>query len=91
MWRGRWQAALKGVRMRIRVVSLAVVVLAVTAGMTGFAQSQGATAKSNAAGSSKVPRTPWGDPDLQGTWDYRTITPLERNRELGTRAFYTEE
>ena len=38
-----------------------------------------------------MPRTPWGDPDLQGTWDYRTITPLERNREFGTREFYTEE
>ena len=24
------------------------------------------------------PRTPWGDPDLQGIWDFRTITPLER-------------
>jgi hypothetical protein len=38
-----------------------------------------------------TPRTPWGHPDLQGTWDYRTITPLERPRELGTREFYTEE
>jgi hypothetical protein len=38
-----------------------------------------------------VAKTPWGDPDLQGTWDYRTITPLERSRELGDREFYTEE
>jgi hypothetical protein len=38
-----------------------------------------------------APKTPWGDPDLQGTWDYRTITPLERSRELGNREFYTEE
>ena len=30
-------------------------------------------------------------PDLQGTWDYRTITPLERPRELNGREFYTEE
>ena len=30
-----------------------------------------------------TPRTPWGHPDLQGTWDYRTITPLERPREFG--------
>jgi hypothetical protein len=36
-------------------------------------------------------KTPWGDPDLQGTWDYRTITPLERSRELGNREFYTDE
>src|SRR5262245_29193440 len=77
--------------MSIRVVSLAAVALAVTAGITGYAQTQAANAKSNATGASKVLRTPWGDPDLQGTWDYRTITPLERARELGTRAFYTEE
>ena len=22
--------------------------------------------------------TPWGDPNIQGVWDKRTITPLER-------------
>ena len=36
---------------------------------------------SAAAPTYKAPRTPWGHPDLQGTWDYRTITPLERNRD----------
>jgi len=24
------------------------------------------------------PRTSWGSPDLQGVWDFRTITPMER-------------
>jgi hypothetical protein len=38
-----------------------------------------------------VPRTSWGDPDLQGVWDHRTITPMERRPELGDRAFYTDE
>jgi hypothetical protein len=38
-----------------------------------------------------VPRTPDGQPDLQGVWDYRTITPLERPKELGTKAVFTEE
>jgi hypothetical protein len=38
-----------------------------------------------------VPRTSWGDPDLQGVWDYRNITPLERRPELGDREFYTED
>ena len=37
------------------------------------------------------PRTPDGQPDLQGIWDYRTITPLERPKELGTKAFFTAE
>ena len=38
-----------------------------------------------------VPRTRWGHPDLQGIWDHRTITPLERPEELGDRVFLTEE
>ena len=38
-----------------------------------------------------APRTRWGDPDLQGIWDFRTITPLERPEALGDRAFLTAE
>ncbi len=37
------------------------------------------------------PRTAWGAPDLQGIWDYGTITPMTRPKELGDRAFLTEE
>lgn len=36
------------------------------------------------------PRTPWGDPDLRGTWDYLSNTPLERPAALGDKAFYTD-
>ena len=43
------------------------------------------------AGSSTPLRTPWGDPDLQGIWDFRTVTPLERPTELGEKEFFTEE
>ena len=38
-----------------------------------------------------VPRTADGQPDLQGVWDYRTITPMERPVALGTKAFFTDE
>jgi hypothetical protein len=38
-----------------------------------------------------VPRTPDGQPDLQGIWDYRTATPVERPRELAGREFLTDE
>ena len=36
------------------------------------------------------PRTPDGQPDLQGYWTNGTYIPLERSKELGTKEFYTE-
>ena len=36
-------------------------------------------------------RTAWGDPDLQGVWDFRTITPMERPAELAGKALLTAE
>ena len=38
-----------------------------------------------------VPRTAWGQPDLQGVWDFRTITPMQRPERLGDQEFLTEE
>ena len=38
-----------------------------------------------------MPRTEWGQPDLRGIWDFRTITPLQRSEEIGDKAFLTEE
>jgi len=38
-----------------------------------------------------MPRTEWGQPDLRGIWDFRTITPLQRSEEFGDKAFLTEE
>src|SRR5262245_45495994 len=38
-----------------------------------------------------APRTAWGDPDLQGTWDYWTFTPLERPADLPAGAVLTAE
>ena len=36
-------------------------------------------------------QTPDGQPDLQGIWDYRTMTPLERPAELAGQQFFTDE
>lgn len=44
-----------------------------------------------AAAQTAVPRTPGGQPDLQGIWDFRTITPLERPAGLAEQEFLTEE
>jgi hypothetical protein len=41
----------------------------------------------------KVPRTPWGHPDLQGVWTSDDLqgVPVERPKEYGTRRFLTEQ
>ena len=38
-----------------------------------------------------APRTSFGHPDLQGVWDFATITPLERPEVFGNNAVMTAE
>jgi len=38
-----------------------------------------------------IPRLQNGKPDLQGTWDFRTITPMQRPVALGNKAVLTAE
>ena len=38
-----------------------------------------------------TPRTPDGQPDLQGYWTNLTYTPFERPKELADKPFYTEQ
>ena len=37
------------------------------------------------------PRTRDGQPDLESVWAYATITPLERPRNLGDKAYFSEQ
>ena len=37
------------------------------------------------------PRTPWGEPDLQGVYSNRTITPFERPADVAGREFFTPD
>ena len=37
------------------------------------------------------PKTPWGDPDLQGIWNDATSTPLQRPARLGEKGVLAEE
>ena len=38
-----------------------------------------------------IPRTPDGHPDLSGSYDTATLTPLQRSEHFGNRLFLTEE
>ena len=64
---------------RSTVRTLFLVALAAVLAQPGLALAQDAL------------KTAWGAPDLQGVWDFRTITPLQRPEDLGDKAFLTEE
>src|SRR5881275_3047477 len=73
------------------LTSMAALVLA-TVPAAGQAPKAAPNAKTAAAvkGTWTAPRTPDGQPDLQGVWTNNTVTPLQRPKELGTKEFYTE-
>ena len=61
-----------------------------------FAQSPGAAAPARSAAAATgwtLPRTPWGEPDFQGTWttDDTIGVPIQRPPQLGTKLFLTDE
>jgi hypothetical protein len=66
----------------------AVLLTAVVA-WPGPATAQNAAAPGNAGRA--LPRTPDGQPDLQGVWDYRTATPLERPAQFAGKEFLTDQ
>ena len=71
-----------GYRSVISAAGAAVVFTAISSAPVDLlGQERAATAKSK-PGSGSVTRTPHGDPDLQGVWDFRTVTPLERPKDL---------
>ena len=43
------------------------------------------------AQTAEAPRTAWGAPDLQGVWDFRSLTPMERPADLADQETFTEE
>src|SRR4029453_10074837 len=61
------------------------VVIAISLGVAGVIAQSSPPAKPYSA-----PRTPWGDPDLQGMWPGNVSAPLQRPVDLGERATLTD-
>jgi hypothetical protein len=74
-------------RTIVRCLAIVVVVGVSLSGIGGRAAMNQASARGPSS------RTPWGDPDLQGTWtsDGSIRVPFERARSLGERMFLTDE
>ena len=78
------------------LVSVGFLSVLIAVGFTATRPVAGQEPSSAANGSRQAevpyvaPRTPDGQPDLQGFWSNQTYTPLER-RDSVTSAFYTEE
>ena len=68
------------------VVRLFLVVIALGSLAPTFVAAQPA-----ASAEASVPRTPDGRPDLQGVWDFSSLTPLQRPAVLAGREFLTDE
>ncbi len=75
--------------MTARCQSITVLGLAIMASISAFGQSQ--APKESTTESQAVPRARDGHPDLEGIWTNKTITPLERPKALGNKAFFTAE
>jgi hypothetical protein len=80
--------------MRYRLTVLAVLILLLPA-LELSAQTRPSPAAKGAPASRgwTEPKTPWGDPDLQGTWtsDDCIGTPMQRPVNLGDRLYLTEQ
>jgi hypothetical protein len=66
--------------MKFREIALAA---AMTAVVSGGLQAQDSNYE--------APRTEWGQPDLQGVWNFSSFIPMERPAFFADKAFLTEE
>ena len=78
-------------RMALAGVAISILGLVALAPPTAGAADKPASKASSAKWT--PPKTPWGDPDLQGTWplDQLGRTPLQRPANYGDRLYLTDD
>ena len=74
--------------MRHRCLALGVLATAIAMAPSAIVSLAGQTRTSHGK---TLPRTAWGDPDLQGIWSIATITPFERPSALADKQTLTAE
>ena len=78
-------------RASLVVVGIAMAVFATTPEARQRPVTATRTNGSAAAKSWTVGRTSWGDPDFEGVWNYATMTPFERPRDMNSKDVLTPE
>src|SRR4029079_1354058 len=81
-------------QQRLLLPAAAVIVALTVVPRMATAQSGGPSRATNTAGKTwTVPRTPWGDPDLQGLWPSSDMqgTPYERPAQFGDRPTLSQQ
>ena len=81
----RWRRSVQLHRSHRRRSLIALTALVAISTVIVNTQSIAPAAKSYSA-----PRTPWGDPDLQGMWPGNVSAPLQRPAEFGERTTLTD-
>jgi len=77
--------------VRYRYVVTTSVLAAVIVAGAWLMRKPVAGSAATADGTSAVPRTPWGAPDLSGIWNGKSMTPLERPAKFANREFLTDQ
>lgn len=72
--------AVAGLAALVTVIGISPLVSPATA------QAPAVTTFTPPASTYKPPRTPWGDPDLMGVWDYQTVIRMQRPMDLAGKA-----
>ena len=81
--RNRYLASLGALALAAVLISFAAIS---TRGQTAAPKTAAATARPGTA-----PKTPWGEPDLHGTWFVMENVPLERSAANANKQFLTED
>ena len=81
-----------------KLLTFAGVVAALALTLSACSESEQAGSTSDMASSTPAkhtgyepPRNAQGHPDMQGIWDFRSLTPLERPTALGDKAVFSED
>jgi hypothetical protein len=73
------------------VLALVTVATVSMPGQNPATPSKPAPTKTAPAKTAAIPRTPWGDPDLQGVWFVMADVPLERSAANAGKEFLTDQ